>query len=90
MVGPGVLTFVKELGEHFGSRRPQIFGFIDSLEGVSIATPGLDFLEGTYLWEAFPRYAGEYPTPHERYYRQHVVVDQVGASVSDPKDVSTY
>ena len=31
MVGPGVLTFVKEMGEHFGKKRPQIFGFIDSL-----------------------------------------------------------
>ena len=39
MVGPGVLTFVKEMGEHFGSKRPRIFGFIDSLEGVDIASP---------------------------------------------------
>src|SRR5262249_45995457 len=37
MVGPGVLTFVKELGEHFGARRPQLFGYIDSLEGVDLA-----------------------------------------------------
>ena len=57
MVGPGVLTFVKEMGEHFGKKRPQIFGFIDSLEGVDIASPGLEFLDGTYFWEAFPRYA---------------------------------
>src|SRR5262245_37160543 len=56
MVGPGVLTFVKEMGEHFGSRRLQYFGFIDSVEGVDIASPGLEFLDGTYFWEAFPRY----------------------------------
>ncbi|RUY12184.1 ABC transporter substrate-binding protein, partial [Mesorhizobium sp. M7A.F.Ca.US.005.03.2.1] len=31
MVGPAVLTFVKELGEFYGSNRPQLFGFIDSL-----------------------------------------------------------
>jgi hypothetical protein len=37
MVGPDVLTFVREMGEHFGSKRPQIFGFIDSLEAVDIA-----------------------------------------------------
>ena len=40
MVGPAVLTFVKELGEHFGSNRPQIFGFIDSLEAVPLSSPG--------------------------------------------------
>lgn len=90
MVGPGVLTFVKEMGEHFGARKPQIFGFIDSLEGVDMASPGLEFLEGTYFWEAFPRYAGGYPTPHERFYRQRVGVNDAGANVKDPKDVSTY
>ncbi|MBD3625997.1 MAG: ABC transporter substrate-binding protein, partial [Rhodobacteraceae bacterium] len=50
MVGPAVLTFVKELGEFFGPSRPEIFGFIDSLEAVSLASPGLEFLEGTYFW----------------------------------------
>ena len=30
MVGPAVLTFVKELGEFYGGGdRPEIFGFID-------------------------------------------------------------
>ena len=48
MVGPGVLTFVKEMGQHFGSRRPEIFGFIDSLEAVDLATPQLEFLEPVY------------------------------------------
>lgn len=90
MVGPGVLTFVKEMGEHFGAKRPQLFGFIDSLEGVDMANPGLEFLGGTYFWEAFPRYAGGYPTPYERFYRQRVGVNDVGASVHDSKDVSTY
>lgn len=52
MVGPAVLTFVKELGEFYGSGdRPQIFGFIDSLEAVDIANPGLQFLEGSHFWE---------------------------------------
>ncbi len=57
MVGPAVLTFVKELGEFFGPSRPEIFGFIDCLEAVDIASPGLEFLEGTYFWEGNPRYA---------------------------------
>ncbi|GIX48645.1 MAG: branched-chain amino acid ABC transporter substrate-binding protein [Candidatus Tectimicrobiota bacterium] len=90
MVGPGVLTFVRELGEYFGSRRPQLFGFIDSLEGVDLASPGLEYLEGSYLWEALPRYAGQYDTPWERQYREAVGVDANGASREDPRDVSTY
>ncbi len=90
MVGPGVLTFVKEMGEHFGSTRPQVFGFIDSLEAVDIASPGLEFLDGTYFWEAFPRYAGANQTAFDKFYREKVGVNEAGASVEDPKDVSTY
>jgi branched-chain amino acid transport system substrate-binding protein len=90
MVGPGVLTFVKEMGEHFGSTRPQVFGFIDSLEAVDIASPGLEFLDGTYFWEAFPRYAGSSQTAADKFYRQAVGVNDAGASVADPKEVSTY
>lgn len=90
MVGPGVLTFVKEMGEHFGQRRPQIFGFVDSLEGVDMASPGLEFLEGTYFWEGFPRYAGAYPLAHDKFFRERVGVDANGARVNDPRDVSTY
>lgn len=90
MVGPGVLTFVKEMGEHFGKNRPQIFGFVDSLEGVSLAAPGLDYLDGTYFWEAFPRYAEANTPAHVQAYRKAVGVDESGASVNDPKDVSTY
>ncbi len=90
MVGPGVLTFVKELGEHFGSRRPQIFGFIDSLEAVALSSPGLEFLEGTYFWEGFPRYAQPDQSPYDKFFREKVGVNNEGASVSDPRDVSTY
>src|SRR6185295_7172665 len=43
MVGPGVLTFVRELGEYFSGKGPKLFGFIDSLEAVDIASPGLEF-----------------------------------------------
>jgi branched-chain amino acid transport system substrate-binding protein len=90
MVGPGVLTFVKEMGEHFGKNRPQIFGFIDSLEAVAIDAPGLEFLEGTHFWEGHPRYKQPDASEHETFYREAVGVDDDGASVSDPKDVSTY
>ncbi len=90
MVGPGVLTFVKELGEFFGDRGPQLFGFIDSLEAVDMATPGLEFLEGSHFWEGMPRYADGYPTDAEKFYRAKVGVDENGASASDPKDISTY
>ena len=90
MVGPGVLTFVKELGQHFGSARPEIFGFIDSLEAVDLATPQLEFLEGTHFWEGNPRYAQDGQNDFDRFYRKHVGVDDNGASVSDSRDVSTY
>jgi len=90
MVGPAVLTFVKELGEFFGPSAPAIFGFIDSLEAVDITSPGLEFLEGSYFWEGNPRYAQANQSEHDAFYRAAVGVDANGASVSDPKDVSTY
>lgn len=90
MVGPAVLTFVKELGEFFGGSAPEIFGFIDSLEAVDLATPGLEFLEGTYFWEGNPRYAQANQSDADKFFRSAVGVDNNGASVSDSKDVSTY
>jgi branched-chain amino acid transport system substrate-binding protein len=91
MVGPAVLTFVKELGDFYGSGpRPEIFGFIDSLEAVDIASPGLEFLDGTHFWEGHPRYLQPGAPDHETAYRAAVGVNDAGASVSDPRDVSTY
>lgn len=90
MVGPAVLTFVKEMGEFFGPSAPAIFGFLDSLEAVDIASPGLEFLENTYFWEGNPRYAQANQSSHDAMYREAVGVDNNGASVSDPKDISTY
>ncbi|MEL6412268.1 MAG: ABC transporter substrate-binding protein [Pseudomonadota bacterium] len=90
MVGPAVLTFVKELGEFFGPSRPEVFGFIDSLEAVDMTSSGLEFLEGTYFWEGNPRYAQTDQSEHDKFYRAAVGVDANGASISDPADVSTY
>ncbi len=90
MVGPAVLTFVKELGEFFGSKRPEIFGFIDSLEAVDLASPGLEFLEGTYFWEGNPRYAQSNQSEYDKFFRASVGVDNNGASLADSKDVATY
>ena len=90
MVGPAVLTFVKEMGEFYGPNKPQIFGFIDSLEAVDFASPGLEFLEGSYFWEGHPRYAQANQSEHDKFYRAAVGVDDNGASLSDPKDISTY
>ena len=53
-------------------------------------SPGLEFLEGTHFWEAYPRYAGNNPTSFDTFYRQSVGVDAKGASLSDSKDVSTF
>jgi len=90
MVGPSVLTFVKELGEFFGPSRPEMFGFIDSLEAVDLASPGLEYLDGSYFWEGNPRYAQADQTSFDKNYRAAVGVDANGASISDPADVSTY
>jgi len=90
MVGPAVLTFVKEMGEFFGPQRPEIFGFIDSLEAVDMASPGLEFLEGTYFWEGNPRYVQDNQSEHDALFRTAVGVDENGASMSDSKDISTY
>ncbi|MEM8728347.1 MAG: ABC transporter substrate-binding protein [Pseudomonadota bacterium] len=90
MVGPAVLTFVREMGEFFRGSGPQMFGFIDSLEAVDITSSGLEFLEGSYFWEGMCRHAQPDQTPHEAAYRAAVGVDARGASVSDERDVSTY
>ncbi len=90
MVGPAVLTFVKELGEFFGPSRPELFGFIDSLEAVDLSSPGLEFLDGTYFWEGNPRYAQANQSDADKAFRAAVGVDENGASLSDPADVSTY
>ncbi len=89
MVGPAVLTFVKELGEFYGGSGPKLFGFIDSLEAVDINSPGLEFLEGTHFWEGMPRYLQEDASEHEIAYRKAVGIDDNGASVNDARDVST-
>mgnify|MGYP000995211372 CR=1 FL=1 len=91
MVGPAVLTFVKELGEFYGTgAKPALFGFVDSLEAVDTATPGLEFLEGTHFWEGHCRVKPADATEAETAYRAAVGVDDNGASVSDAKDVATY
>jgi len=89
MVGPAVLTFVKELGEFYGSNRPQLFGFIDSLEATDINSPGLEFLDGSHFWEGSPRYAQPDDSDAQKAYRAAVGIDDNGAAVGDPKDVST-
>ncbi len=90
MVGPSVLTFVKELGEFFGGSGPQLFGFIDSLEAIDINSPGLEFLDGSHFWEGMHRYAQPDQTEHQAFYRAAVGVDDNGASLEDSRDVSTY
>ena len=90
MVGPAVLTFVKELGEFFGGQGPALFGFIDSLEAVAIDSPGLEFLENSYFWEGMCRDQQPDESAHETAYRAAVGVNERGSSISDPRDVSTY
>ncbi len=91
MVGPAVLTFVKELGEFYGGGdHPPLFGFIDSLEAVDINGPGLGFLEGSHFWEGHCRFLQADAGPEETFYRGAVGVDAKGAAIEDAKNVSTY
>lgn len=91
MVGPSVLTFVKELGDFYGTgAHPQFFGFIDSLEAISTQSPGLEFLEGSHFWEGMPRYRQPDSTEFDAFYRKALGVDDSAAAIGDPKDVSTY
>jgi branched-chain amino acid transport system substrate-binding protein len=90
MVGPSVLTFVKELGEFFGGAGPALFGFIDSLEAIDINSPGLEFLEGSHFWEGMCRYAQPDQTEHQAFYRAAVGVDDNGAALDNSKNVSAY
>ena len=91
MVGPSVLTFVKELGEFYGTGdHPEIFGFIDSLEAVDIRTPGLEFLEGSHFWEGQCRDLQPQAPEAELFYRAAVGVDDQGAALEDPKSIATY
>jgi branched-chain amino acid transport system substrate-binding protein len=90
MVGPAVLTFVKELGEFFGPSRPELFGFIDSLEAVDIKSSGLEFLEGAFFWEGMPRHQQADASDASNAYRAAVGVNERGASIDDPSNVSTY
>lgn len=90
MVGPAVLTFVKELGEFYGSQHPEIFGFIDSLEAVPIDSPGLEFLDGSHFWEGQCRNLQPDAGEPEKFYRAAVGVDDTGAAIGNPKDVATY
>src|SRR5699024_8216268 len=85
------LTFVKELGDFYGSGdRPELFAFTDSIEAVALNTRGLELLDGTYYWEGMPRYASADEPEPAKFYRQAVGVDENGAAIDNPKDVSTY
>ena len=90
MVGPAVLTFVKELGDYLGPSGPKLFGFMDSLEAVRMDIDALSYLEGSYFWEAHARYAQKDQTAFDKFYREKVGVDATGAAIGDENDVSTY
>src|SRR5690606_20573054 len=49
----------------------------------------LEFLDGSHFWEGMPRYAQPDQPDYVAAYRKAVGIDENGASVDDPKDVST-
>ena len=60
------------------------------LPSFAVTVRRVQDLDGSYFWEGNPRYAQANQTDHDKFYRNAVGVDSNGASVSDPKDVSTY
>ncbi|MDI9349177.1 MAG: ABC transporter substrate-binding protein [Candidatus Symbiobacter sp.] len=88
MVGPYVMEFVKQMGQYFHGKGPRLFGFIDSIEGVNIASPGLEFLQGSHFWEAYPRYASAQSTQADKFFRTRVGVDENGTDASTHKQVA--
>ena len=88
MVGQNVLKFTKQLGQFYRGKGPQLFGFIDSLEAEDIASPGLEFLDGTFFWEAYPRYSGKLSTAADGEYRRRVRIDANGAENARGKRIA--
>ncbi|MEM9199354.1 MAG: ABC transporter substrate-binding protein [Pseudomonadota bacterium] len=88
--GPNMGRFVDALTTVFEGQGPALFGFIDSLEAVDIASPGLEILDGSHFWEGHPRHSQPDQSEYDRFYREAVGVDQRGASLLDARDVSTY
>ncbi|MFQ5762053.1 MAG: ABC transporter substrate-binding protein [Candidatus Bathyarchaeia archaeon] len=80
VVGPGRAAFLQQLKD-FGFKGRQLF-FVDSIEGSPVEPR--DLLEGSWVWEAFPRRLASYDTPANREYRTLVGVDEEGRAVEDP------
>ena len=81
MVGPGVLTFVREMGEFFGNN-PRAVWLHRPPRGGGHREPGPGIPRGLVFLGGFPRYADGYP-PGALSYREQVGVNEAGASVSD-------
>lgn len=89
VVGPGIFNFIRQIGELGLHRQYQFFGFVDSIEGLSIE-PVKEVLEGTWFWEGFPRRFEGYPTKYNRQYRDVIGVDDEGRALEDPSRVSVF
>ena len=92
MVGPAVLTFVKELGEFYGSAATRRSSASSTRSRRSTSTtPGLEFLEGTHFWEGQPRYRQPDAAEQETLLpRSRSASTTTAPRVGDAKDVSTY
>ena len=89
MVGPGVLTFVRELGEFFGSKGPKLFGFIDSLEAVDIASPASNSSKARICGKPSRAISSGLDSDGAKFYRDAVGIDENGANKDNAKEVST-
>jgi branched-chain amino acid transport system substrate-binding protein len=89
MVGPAVLTFVKELGEHFGSQHPHSSASSTASRPWTSGAPASNSSKAHICGKASRAMRAPIPAA-DTFFREKVGVDQYGASLSDPADVSTY
>ena len=87
MVGPAVLTFVKELGEFYGARRPPARSSASSTASrpSTSPAPASSSSRARHFWEGHPRSLQPGAPEFETVYRAAVGVDDNGASVADPQ-----
>ena len=90
MVGPAVLTFVKELGEFYGGQGAADLRLHRFARGGGHRQPrASNFSKAAISGKASPRYLQPDATDCEKAYREAVGIDDNGAAIGDPKDVST-
>ena len=91
MVGPAVLTFVKELGEFYGPpATPRSSASSTASRPSTSPPPASSSSTARTSGKATPATSRRAPSEFETFYRTAVGVDDNGAATADAKEVATY